>query len=142
MDLALGRLVDRLDALAVSQGIKLAVFDAQMRLLWRSTNWDDIAGPATNPRELLGHGWLQFVHPDDRAPAEAWMAGGDGAVIEMRCLSANDRNQWLRVAMTKRRFGPYWIGVGADARDTHTDPHLPATPCLTLSDPMPGDSGT
>jgi PAS domain S-box-containing protein len=79
----------------------------------------------TDPDLVLGSGWLQFVHPDDRERClERWnasLSSGDDYDVEFRLRRADDAYRWhlgRAVAMRDARGAvTRWFGTNTDIDD-------------------------
>jgi PAS domain S-box-containing protein len=64
---------ERFRLLAMHAPVGIAQSDAEGHCIFVNPKWCEIAG--AKPEEALGLGWLQFLHPEDRAHVvEAWQA--------------------------------------------------------------------
>ena len=101
---------------------------------WASPQWAAYTGQP--PHESLGRGWLDALHPEDRAVAlAAWAAaeGGRRFEVEYRVReAATGRHRWFQTRATPVRCdgrGPVleWIGVTTDVhelRELHERQHV------------------
>jgi diguanylate cyclase (GGDEF)-like protein/PAS domain S-box-containing protein len=68
----------------------------------------EITGRRT--RELLGHGWLNAVHPDDRARVEAYLRdvvlGAGSFDLEYRVARPDGEIRWVRARVARVRHEP------------------------------------
>jgi hypothetical protein len=88
-------------------GVRVAIFDDAGRLLWFCYRWAADINPMDQWGEVLGCGWLEFVHNDDLLVVSNWIQAGDGAVVEFRSGRCH-----VLVRLVKRRVGHYWLAVG------------------------------
>ena len=95
--------------------------DAAGRIDYLSNQW---RGATVSTEALLGGGWIEAVHPDDRARANAaWkrsVATGDPYEIEMRAGASGDW-RWLLVRAVPERSADgaiaRWYGTCTDIHD-------------------------
>ncbi len=89
-----------------------------------SAQWAEYSGVPVS--ELLGAGWLDTVHPDDRARAlESWQAvceKGDRHDLEYRIRAKDGTYRWFMARATPLRDrdgGPVkqWLGTSTDIED-------------------------
>lgn len=84
---------------AASDASPLGIFESDQRghLIYVNRTWTGIAGMAVN--RAVGAGWLQAVHPDDRATVMAeWsraVTARDGSKLEYRFLHADGNSVWV-----------------------------------------------
>jgi two-component system CheB/CheR fusion protein len=90
---------------------------------WLSGQWLAYTGAAE--REVLGFGWLQQVHPDDRdRVAAAWRAAGASAAPfedQLRLRRADGAYRWFQTRATPLRDADgrvvRWFGSSSDVDD-------------------------
>ncbi|MEG3177704.1 PAS domain-containing protein [Sphingomonas sp. RB3P16] len=90
---------------------------------WASPQWAEYTGQTGS--DSHGSGWLQTLHPDDRAAAvDAWgNAMGDGGFqVEYRiCHFADDQYRWFQTRATPVRDSSgeiiEWLGTSTDVHD-------------------------
>jgi diguanylate cyclase (GGDEF)-like protein/PAS domain S-box-containing protein len=97
--------------------------DAEGNILYIGPSWAEAIG---HPLEdLLGHGWLQFVHPDDAARLKQarreTLASGASYECEYRIRMADGSYRWFRSSAGARRNGDgaiiLWYGTTQDIHD-------------------------
>ncbi len=88
-----------------------------------SRRWTEYSG--TVESELLGHGWLELVHPEERdATREAWRAsvrGGTPLETELRLRASDGAYRWFMTRSVPIRDGRgsvvRWYGTHTDVDD-------------------------
>ena len=107
------------------EGIPQLVFRSRSsgERIWGSPQW--IAYTGQSEAESVGLGWLNAVHPDDRAPTTAAWAEAEGRglfSVEHRTLKAADRTwRWFQSRATPVRDAEgrtiEWFGTSTDVDD-------------------------
>lgn len=119
-----GREVTRTIIEARSLGVKVSVFDDAGCLLWFCESWEKaVGGMVAEWSEALGHGWLEFVHPDDLKAVLKWCDCKRNATVKFRTTAGRDMEKWQWVVLSKKRVGLYWVAVG-DRREITVDEPL------------------
>lgn len=104
--------------------------DANGKWTWASPQWSAVTGQSV--KDSLGDGWLDVVHPDDRARAVmAWIGARDGAImaVDFRIFDrAEGRFRWHTTRATPvwdRHDGAIveWIGASTDTDALHQAQH-------------------
>ncbi|WP_225421127.1 PAS domain-containing sensor histidine kinase [Sphingomonas parva] len=99
------------------------IADRENDLVWVSRAWTELTGRPI--QEALGHGWRQFVHPDDAdqyfaAAREARFASGSYD-LRFRGLTADGSYRWLRTRAVGRddetAGAAFVYGVTEDVHD-------------------------
>lgn len=119
-------------ALAESEARLRTVLEGIPQLVWRSRDggdwtwasrqWGALTGQTFN--ESLGRGWLEKVHPDDRARAmEAWSHAHERGILdtEFRVLRHDGVWLWHHTRSLPRRDGKgrilEWLGTWTDVEE-------------------------
>ena len=114
---------ERFRMLASTMPALIFVTDADGANTYTNTVFQQFTGRSAG--ELLGGGWLQTLHPDDRARAgatwaKAWQTGG-AYDAEYRFNRHNDSYRWHLVRGTPVRDGDgritQWVGVCTDVQE-------------------------
>jgi diguanylate cyclase (GGDEF)-like protein/PAS domain S-box-containing protein len=99
------------------------VSDTEGNILYIGPGWAEMIG---HPLEdLLGHGWMQFVHPDDAARLKQArrdsLASGASYECEYRIRTADGSHRWFRSSAGARRDESgtvnLWYGTTQDIHD-------------------------
>jgi PAS domain S-box-containing protein len=96
----------------------LWIYDSDGRCTFSSEQWMRYTGTATGSQ--LGAGWLECIHPDDRATVrERWsraIATGVALNIEIRVHAADGRYRWFKHRAVRKRAdgGLKWFGTSTD----------------------------
>ena len=118
----LGRLCRRYEALADNDGSIVWVVDPAMRPTGRNEAWERYTGQTTEA--YAEHGWIEAIHPDDRARFAAEtaraQAAGEPLSLEFRIRRADGeyRRNLVR-ALPIREEGRLveWIGTATDVEE-------------------------
>lgn len=97
--------------------------DAEGHGVYQAPQWHTLTG--RSPEESLGAGWLQWVHPDDRAhAAAAWLDAshnGQRYQVEYRLRTVDGTYRWMlaRANAVRNAQGTItgWIGTSTDIHD-------------------------
>lgn len=96
--------------------------DAQGRTTYVNERWSEDTGLPVE--RLLGSGWLDLVHPEDRAAGEpamrAALARGEALQWEYRCRMRDGGYRWLLTRtepVREQGVVQGWIGTGIDIED-------------------------
>lgn len=91
----------RFRTLSATAPIGIGQIDANGQCVYANDRWQEIAGLSV--AASLGDGWMQVVHPDDRAPLfNAWReyrAGHRRRMPEFRLLTPTGDLRWVAVAI-------------------------------------------
>ncbi|MFL5846381.1 MAG: SpoIIE family protein phosphatase [Solirubrobacteraceae bacterium] len=115
----------RFRSLALGTQTMVWISDREGNLLSDLPAWREVTGQS--PDDLLGHGWLAGLHPDDRERVEAtWDAAvttGSRYETTYRIADADGRSRWLDVRGVPVLEGDdgirEWIGTCVDVTDRH-----------------------
>lgn len=129
------------DALRAGEELFRTLVHAIPQLVWTCTpdgrcdfvsrQWLDYSGADLD--QLLGYGWLSFIHPDDqKSTIEAWEAAvaNHGVYdVEGRIRGANGLYRWFRTRAVclrdERGQVTRWIGTNTDVHDLkHSESEL------------------
>lgn len=125
VDGRLQREARRYEALISAEGVIVWVIDPELRPTGRNHGWEQYTGQS--PEEYARLGWLDAVHPDDRAVirrgAEHAIQNGLPVALEVRLRRADGeyRRNFIR-ALPIREDGRIveWIGTASDVEDVRT----------------------
>ena len=86
----------RFETLCEQAPVGIYETDADGRCIYTNRMWTTISGVTASAS--LGHGWMQVLHPDDRATVfEGWQAAVQrGTSWEYRLLNAQGQTRWIR----------------------------------------------
>ncbi|MEM9173760.1 MAG: ATP-binding protein [Myxococcota bacterium] len=101
----LGGQVERYRDLVENVGDCMMEYDARFRCLYASPNWEELMGRA--PETLLGHGYLDCLHPEDLPDIDrrsAALSAEPGTTRKYKSRVRHVRGHWIEGEVSARTF--------------------------------------